>query len=458
MWVAMRRAVWGMCATCLTAGAAVALSPLPAAAQSVDVGAQAVVLSTQAAPTAAKRTITEGYVAQPVIMAHAAAWRDRLTFIGTLNLEGLTLRRGELNTGIYGEGYIDRRHPHTFVHEAVVSIQSAPAMRARARVSLSAGRGFAPFGTDDPMMRPFAAYPVNHHLAQILERLVVIGAVRAPGLLLEGATFNGDEPTGPWAWPRASRFGDSWSARATAIPFELTRRRLPGAAELSASIAHVASPENPFGGMLDQRKYSLAARWTRGAPLGAAGVGDRRDGDYAFAEWARTDARHATGPVRSNAFRYSSALAELGSRRRGVEIALRAERSSRPEEERLLNIFRSPRPESDNSILGVTEWRILTGTLGTQLALGRGAAALRLAPFVEASRLVPHEVIRPSVFQPPAFYGASTLWQYSAGVRLALGASHSRMGRYGVAADHAHDSRATSDDEMQHATHEPDGR
>ena len=48
-----------------------------------------------------------------------------------------------------------------------------------ARVSLSIGKGFAPFGTDDPMVRPFVRYPVNHHLSQILERGVAIAAGRA---------------------------------------------------------------------------------------------------------------------------------------------------------------------------------------------------------------------------------------------------------------------------------------
>ena len=43
------------------------------------------------------------------------------------------------------------------------------------RLSLTAGKGFAPFGTDDPMSRPVLRYPVNHHLAQILERAVAIG-------------------------------------------------------------------------------------------------------------------------------------------------------------------------------------------------------------------------------------------------------------------------------------------
>ena len=89
------------------------------------------------------------------------------------NLEGWTLDRGELNAGVWGEGYVDRRHPHTFLHELILS---ATTSLAGFDASLSAGRGFAPFGTDDPMVRPFVKYPANHHLAQILERWVAIGA------------------------------------------------------------------------------------------------------------------------------------------------------------------------------------------------------------------------------------------------------------------------------------------
>jgi len=59
---------------------------------------------------------------------------------------------------------------------------------ARLGVSLAAGKGFVPFGTDDPMTRPFAAYPVNHHLAQILERYVAIAAVSAGPVIVEGKT------------------------------------------------------------------------------------------------------------------------------------------------------------------------------------------------------------------------------------------------------------------------------
>ena len=51
------------------------------------------------------------------------------------------------------------------------------------------------------MVRPFLRYPVNHHLAQILERAVAIAAVRAGPVLAEAGLFNGDEPERPGQWP-----------------------------------------------------------------------------------------------------------------------------------------------------------------------------------------------------------------------------------------------------------------
>ena len=79
------------------------------------------------------------------------------------------------------------------------------------------------------MMRPFAAYPVNHHLAQILERYVGIAAVRGGPLTIEGAVFNGDEPVSPGAPPDASRFGDSWARASDA------RRHIPRSSSRGAS-------------------------------------------------------------------------------------------------------------------------------------------------------------------------------------------------------------------------------
>ncbi|MBV9880421.1 MAG: hypothetical protein JO180_07990 [Gemmatirosa sp.] len=409
--------------------AALAAAGRPVAAQHVHapddsthrahaaVGAQAVVGGTRLTNALDGRTRSEGYVSQPALMGHAALADGHVSVVGTLNLEGLTMRRGELLGGVYGEGYVDRRHPHTLLHEAMAAVQGA---HAGVAASLAAGKGFVPFGTDDPMMRPFERYPVNHHLAQILERAVAIAALRVPHALVEAATFNGDEPAGPWAWPRWSRFGDSWATRLT-----VDARRL----ELAASAANVRQPENPDGGGLDQRKVSAAARWTSGASLGMPGG----SGTYALVEWARTDWMRGGRRVRQPGYRAASVLAEGGVRRRGVEVVARAERTGRQEEERLVDPFRAVRPAPDVSILGLTEWRVLTLGVAVPRAVGHGAATLRVSPFVEASVLSPRAVVRPAVFDPASFYGASRLTALTAGVRLGAGMRHERMGRYGVA-------------------------
>jgi hypothetical protein len=184
-----------------------------------QVGAMATGLLTTANPALLGRRYTEGYLTQPNLMANATAGPVRFT--GTLNLEGFTLQRGELNAGIYGEGYIDRRHPHTLVHEAMIAV--ATPSRAGVRATVAGGKGFTPYGTDDPMMRPFVKYPVNHHHAQILERVLVMGALQfARGnrsITLEQGWFNGDEPVGPFTGPQWSRVGDSRSTRLTVAPF-----------------------------------------------------------------------------------------------------------------------------------------------------------------------------------------------------------------------------------------------
>src|ERR1051325_7487091 len=64
-------------------------APRDVRAQEVSLGAQAIPVVTRADPTAGARTITEGYVTQPIVMAHASwtGWRA----IATLNVEGLTI-------------------------------------------------------------------------------------------------------------------------------------------------------------------------------------------------------------------------------------------------------------------------------------------------------------------------------------------------------------------------------
>jgi hypothetical protein len=379
-------------------------------------GAQAIGLATHATPHLDGRSLTEGYLTQPVVMGHLAVARDRLRLEGMLNLEPLTLRRGELNAGIWGEGYVDRRHPHTLLHEAVATVRVAGGGTARDEATLTLGKGFAPFGTDDPMARPFVKFPVNHHLAQVLERTVAIAAVRRGAVTLEGGLFNGDEPDGPWHLATPGRFGDSWAARATLRPL--------AGVEASGSYARVESPESPPEAGLHHRKASAALRWERQAAGGRAA--------YALLEWAHTD--EYVGAQRS--FGFGSVLAEGSVRHRRVEVAARWERTVRPEEERLLDPFRTPRPHGDVHILGRTRWTI--GTL--HLASTREARVARLGarPFVEVARLAATAVARPAVFIPAEFYGSDRMWSLSAGVRLQAGAAHGRMGRYGAARSVSH--------------------
>ena len=369
-------------------------------------GAQAILELTRVSPAHSGRDYTEGYATQPAVMAHAAVWRGHLEATGTFDLEGLTLRRGELTPGAWGEGYVDRRHPHTYVHELMVS---GTAGSGWLNGSVSVGKGFAPFGTDDPMVRPFVKYPVNHHLSQILERAVVIADVRAGPAILEAGVFNGDEPRRPASFADLDRFGDSWSARAS---YHL----MPGM-ELQVSRAFVHSPERPDGRGLDQRKWSAAARY--------AGVGEHAP--CALVEWATT--RESAGGRQG--FDFSSVLAEGGLQPGSWLVALRIERSTRPEEERLDNPFRSPRPTPDFAILGVTRWE--SAALHARWRAPR-LLGVRASPFAEVMVSQPSDARPGPLFVARDFYGAERVWSLSAGLRLDTGMRHDRMGRYGVAA------------------------
>ena len=368
--------------------------------------AQLIPVLTHAAHTAGDADFTEGYLAQSVLMARGSFWRGHAQLDATLNGEGITMARGELSTGGFGEGFIDRRHPHAYLHELVLS--GVDSIRSLG-YSVSAGRGFAPFGTDDPMMRPFEKYPINHHLAQILERGLIIGAIRAGRVILEGSTFAGEEPTSPSSLPRMRRFGDSWSMRFTVLP-------APGA-EVQASYARVESPEQPSGFGLDQRKQSVSGRLVS------------KDGArYLLAEWART--AEWDGDRNVEAFTYASGLAEGAFMVGPLGIALRLEQTGRPEEERLADPFRTPRPASDLSIAGITRWRVATLAL-TLPSVTPGP--VRGYPFVEFARLSASSTAPTSVFSPAQLYGDRAPWMGSVGFRLRYGPQHARMGRYGVA-------------------------
>lgn len=379
----------------------------PVAGQAGAIGAHAVPLVTRATPTAGRRSTTEGYLSQPAVLGMARAVQGRLEAMAMINFEGLTLERGELTTGAYGEGYVDRRHPHSYVHEAVATTRTRPG--AAREASLTAGRGFAAFGSDDPMVRPFVKYPVNHHLAQVLERAIAVGAVRAGALGIEASLFNGDEPSRASDLPRWSRFADSWSARATLL--------VGGGTELSASHASIASPEVRAGFGVDARKWHLGARTARG-PY------------YTLVEWARTtdvdDGRAGQA--------YESWLAEGALTRGAGTLALRLERTDRHEEERLDDPFRVPPSTGEGHVLAITRWTTVTvsATRRSKEWMGMNATG-----FMEGTVLRP-ERRSGIVFDPVEFYGARTLAMVSAGLRITAGTWHTRMGRYGVAAATSH--------------------
>ena len=86
-----------------------------------QIGAEATGVVTHESPAIHGRDLTEGYLTKPVIMGQLSPWGEVLSLKMTLDFEGSTIERGELNAGIYGEGYIDRRHPHTYLHELLLS-------------------------------------------------------------------------------------------------------------------------------------------------------------------------------------------------------------------------------------------------------------------------------------------------------------------------------------------------
>lgn len=386
-----------------------ALLGTPLAAQApveAHLSAQAIPSVTSVDPIPGGGSQTEGRVEQPVIMLHAAAFGGHLGFTGTLNLEGLTIRQGVLLPGGWGEGYNDRRHPHTYAHELLLTGHDLlGGLDGRGVVSVTVGKGFAPYGSDDPMSRPVFRYPVNHHLAQILERAVAQVGVRQGPVALEAGLFNGDEPERPGQWPRiGGRFGDSWSARLTLVPVR--------GVELSGSRAKIHSPEHRPGAGTDAWKWHVAGRLDREIGPGRA---------YALVEWARTEEAEGF-------FVFRSLLGEASYGLGRHQVYYRFERSDRPEDERTLNLFRSRRPHLENSILGVT--RFTLHTLGVSEGFRVARERFEIRPFVEGT-VGKAKNTDGGILKPELLYGKDTIREVSVGVRLNWRMQGHRMGRYG---------------------------
>ena len=209
--------------------------------------------------------------------------------------------------------------------------------------------------------------------------------------------------------PDLHRFGDSWSSRLTLLPL--------AGLEVSGSVARVASPEERSGAGLDQHKSSVVARYGRQAATAAS---------YALVEWARTNELDRGETINS----LSSLLAEGAYCRAGVIVAARVERTDRPEEERLANPFRTPRPAVDLSNLGISRWTTFTLSLSAPAARAGWFSA---RPFVEVERIGAAAGNPPGIFNPEFLYGSNRMWMMSIGARLIAGIPHLRMGRYGAA-------------------------
>jgi hypothetical protein len=374
--------------------------------------AQAFPVVTQGEPFDDGSRLNEGeaYLTQPAVMVNVASPGGRIVLRGTLNLEAETQRGGEYTFGGWGEGFADKRHPHTFLHEAMLSVNvwNAPG----GAFSLSAGKGFAPYGTDDPMGRPALKYPTNHHLSQVLERWTASAVyLHRSGLSVEAGLFGGGEPESPSDLENVRSFGDSWSARVT--------QRLGGGFgpfapwEVSASYARV---EEAHHGEKDvTHLVNAALRHERAYRFGTV---------YALAEASRSEPR-------GEAKGYYALLGEtrLGLGRNARHRPYyRVEYATRPEYER------EGAPGTDGfyryrhgtHATGATRW--LINTVGYGYDLTGYPVALR--PFVELqhSRVWSER----GGASPEALFGKDRLWSASLGFRVFLGGGPMRMGSYGV--------------------------
>jgi hypothetical protein len=375
------------------------------------------------------------YLTQPAIMADVLSPGSRLALRVTLNFEGLTQRDGETSYGAWGEGFIDSRHPHTLLHELMLSVNvwDAPG----GAVSVSAGKGFAPYGTDDPMSRPAVKYPSNHHLSQVLERWTANAQFLSHvGTSIEAGVFGGAEPTGPYDFENIRSFGDSWSVRLA--------QRFGGfgaSAAWEGSVSYANIKQEGHGASERTELANVALRHERSYEFGDL---------YALAEVSRS------WPERSKGF-----FSILGESRvalgRGFrhQPYYRIELATRPEYVRrglpgTQGYFRYFHHES---AVGATRW--LVNTLGYEYRASDLPVSVR--PYIELEYDAVHREWGPVA--PHALYGKSTLLNVSFGMRLFFGGGAMRMGSYGLLDRMAASMRSThpasehgssSESEMHH--------
>jgi len=351
------------------------------------------------------------YLTQPAAMVNFESPSRRFVLRVTPNFEGLPQEDGELTFGGWGEGFIDARHPHTLLHEAMVSVNfwDTPV----GSVAISGGKGFAPFGTDDPMARPSVKYPTNHHLSQILERFTVNAGWAGGPWSLEVGVFGGSEPEGPYDFSNVDSFGDSWSARATRRFGAVQMGQ--AAWEVGASFARVAEEQHDEGeGEAEAGSTDLFNTSIRlDSPLsGGQHV-------YGLVEFSRSDPDHDEG--------YWSFLAEASWQQSRHAPYLRFERATRPEYPRegdAGNAFF--RYDHDAEAIGATAWSILS--VGYGFTATQGFVSVR--PFVEGQWF--SVVGERGGLSALDILGDRRFAALTLGARVFFGGDPMRMGSYGL--------------------------
>jgi hypothetical protein len=348
---------------------------------------------------------TAWYLTQPAIMANAESSDQRFVLRTTLNFEGMTQENGELTFGGWGEGFIDKRHPHTLLHEFMLSVNLREV--AGGDLSVSAGKGFAPYGTSDPMARPGLKYPTNHHLSQVLERWTVNAAWLRGAWSVEAGVFGGQEPEGAYDFSNIKSFGDSWSVR-------LARRWGAGSGptaawEASTSFASVTE----FAHTVRETTRLLNGAVRRSAPLGEAHLYGLVEGSVSLLEDHQNffsllgEARYESGPH---------------------QPYVRFEYARRPEYDRegVAGEDDFFRYHGHDDPIGTTRWLISTVAYAYELT----GNPWSLRPFVE----VQHHQVRGDQGGVVAsdLFGTTAFWSLSVGARVFLGGSPMRMGSYGI--------------------------
>jgi hypothetical protein len=363
-------------------------------------------------------TRTEFQLERPLLTLHGGAAGGHLRFTAAISLDKLTTADGVPTLGAWGDGWYDRAHPHDYLHEAVVSLigDVGPGGR-RGRISLSAGKGTAPFGSDPTMARPVLRAPVNEHWTQIMDRLLVVLGMRLGRIGFEAGVFDNQSrevPTrivtdssdhaGDACFTCDDHRGVSHSARLSLWPGDGLEFRVSGG---------VLVGSGHHGGTTSAREsqWHLSGRWDR-----TIGGSNRV---VLLGEVQRTRADRSFGTV------LAEGQWDTGHKHR---LYYRFERTDRPEGPRAANGYRSA-PDTLGVPPGITRWTVHTA--GYSLAIPVGG--IEVAPVLEGSvgRVT-------SVETPPVslntLYGRRTMWSVAVGVKVAFGPGH-LMGRYGALAE-----------------------